>query len=153
VKRGGQLARSPMARRKSSLRSSTVRERTAPRRDTGPDRAARALVYEREGLRCAACGISLASPGAWRSVQHRLARGQGGGNELWNLILLCGSATSPGCHRKCEDRGGHMNAQGFWLWSWQDPRTEPVMLHGDGGGITVWLDGTGGYSTEPPGES
>lgn len=118
-------------------------------RYTGPNAATRALVYEREDNRCAACGRYLAD-GAWKSVQHRLARGQGGGNEPWNLILLCGSATSPGCHLSCERREAHLNAQGFWLWSWQDPRAEPVMIHGENGGATVWLTDDGGYSLVPP---
>src|SRR6185503_7140158 len=54
-------------------------DRKAPA-STGPDKLTRAAVYAREGGCCAACGTYLPD-GAWRSVQHRVARGQGGGNE------------------------------------------------------------------------
>ena len=124
--------------------------KTSPR-DTGPDRRTRFLVYEREGLRCASCGTYLGSETCWRSIQHRKARGVGGGNELENLILLCGSATSPGCHRKAEDRDPEMHARGYWLRSDEDPALVPVMLFEESGsGMTVWLTADGGYSTEPP---
>lgn len=116
---------------------------------TGPDKLTRDAVYLREKGCCAACGIYLPDS-AWRSIQHRVARGQGGGNETTNLVLLCGSATSPGCHRKCEDRDEHMHAAGFWLESWQDPASEPVMLHGADGGITVWLTDDGEYAYQRP---
>ena len=90
------------------------RSAPAPKRprDTGPDGKTRAKVWEREGHACAACGRVLL-PGDWWSIQHRLCRGQGGGNELWNLLLMCGSATSQGCHREAEARDAHMHAAGF----------------------------------------
>ena len=114
---------------------------------------ARAGNGDPEDALCEACAIWLGRYGG--QCQHRVA-GQMGGSRLRNGasngLLLCGTPQS-GDHGLCESRDRHMNAQGFWLWSWQDPRTEPVMLHGDGGGALVWLDGTGGYSTEPPGES
>jgi len=88
--------------------------------------------------------------------QHRRARGMGGSrnpvtNSAANGTLLC-----PPGHRVCESRDEDMHAQGFWLEQWQDPRTESVMLHGAGSGITIWLaqDGTGpdgdGYLRQPP---
>jgi hypothetical protein len=124
----------------------------ARRKDTGPSQKVRGLVLARDGFQCIACGKSAGGACTWWSIQHRKARGQGGGNDLSNLILLCGSATSPGCHRRCEDRDREMQARGYWLESWQDPRTEPVMLFSQhGSGITVWLTPDGGYSTEPPG--
>jgi hypothetical protein len=44
-----------------------------------------------------------------------------------NIVLLCGSATSPGgCHLACEERSERMNQLGFWLNSWQRPWLEPV---------------------------
>ena len=142
VKQGGQLKRTPMRR--------TAAKRTAPR-DTGPDRATRFLVYEREGLRCACCGVPLDSETCWRSIQHRKARGVGGGNEMANLILLCGSATSDGCHLRAEQRSDEMHARGFWLRSDEDPALVPVMLFEESGsGMTVYLTAAGGYSTEPP---
>ena len=123
----------------------------APKRpkDTGPDGKTRAKVWEREQGCCAACGRVL-RPGDWWSIQHRLARGQGGDSSLPNLVLLCGSATSAGCHLRAEQRDPHMHAAGFYVESWEDPRLVPVMLHGEQGGVTVWLDEAGGYSLTAP---
>lgn len=127
-----------------------VADRKAPARPTGPGKLTRDAVYAREQGCCAACGIYLPD-GAWRSIQHRVARGVGGGNETSNLVLLCGSATSPGCHRICEDRNAHMLARGFWLKSGSRPELEPVMLHGEnGGGLTVWLSDDGEYLLQAP---
>jgi hypothetical protein len=137
-------------------RSLTAVPRALPaRRDTGPSRKVRALVMAREGHACAACGISIT--GRPYSVQHRVARGLGGtsdpaANALPNLVLLCGSATTPGsCHALCESRDEDMRGRGFWLWSWEDPALIPVMLASEhGSGITVWLTAGGTYSAEPP---
>lgn len=124
-----------------------------PQRNTGPSRLVRSVVLERDQFACLACGKPVGMPGTWWSIQHRLARGQGGDNSLSNLIVLCGSATSPGCHLKCEQRDREIQAQGYWLESWQDPATEPVMVHGEhGGGVTVWLLPDGAYGFEAPGE-
>ena len=142
MKQGGALKRTPMRR--------TSAKRTAPR-GTGPDRATRFLVYEREGLRCASCGTYLGGETCWRSLQHRKARGVGGDNRPENLILLCGSATSAGCHRQAEDRDPEMHARGYWLRSDEDPALVPVMLFEESGsGMTAWLTADGSYSTEPP---
>lgn len=108
-------------------------------------------MLERDQYACAACGKPVGLLGTWWSIQHRKARGQGGDNSLPNLILLCGSATSPGCHLLCEQRDREMNARGYWLESWQDPASEPVMLHSaSGSGVTVWLTPDGGYAFEAP---
>ena len=122
------------------------RSRTAPkpRRDTGPDQKTRGLVLARDNWRCVACGKPVGGACTWWSLQHRVARGQGGGNEPFNLITMCGSATT-GCHARCEARDREFQARGYWLESWQDPRTEPVMVVTEDGGITVLLDGAGGW--------
>jgi 5-methylcytosine-specific restriction protein A len=95
---------------------------------TGPDKNTRARVKERDDWSCAACRTPV---GDWHSIQHRVARGRDGTTDPAisspaNLVLLCGSATSPGCHLKCERRDRGMNERGFWLESWQDPRLFPV---------------------------
>jgi hypothetical protein len=108
-------------------------------------------VLERDQFQCCACGKPVGIPGTWWSIQHRVARGQGGGNSPENLVTLCGSATSPGCHRKAEDRDRDMNGAGYWLHSWESPALVPVMLHSAGGsGITAWLTADGGYAFEAP---
>ena len=113
----------------------------------------RGLVLARDSWQCVACGKPVGGAFTWWSIQHRKARGQGGTNDPSNLIALCGSATSEGCHLKCEQREREMQAQGYWLESWQDPATEPVMVHdGHGSGVMVWLLPDGTYSTVAPGE-
>ena len=144
LERGGGLKRTPL--------KATPAARKPPR-DTGPDAATRALVLERDSLLCCRCGRP-AGPGiGLYSIQHRVARGVGGGNGIQNLLLLCGSATTS-CHGEVEARlNPHDLDAGFRLESWQDPAAEPVMLHSEhGSGMTVWLTGDGGYSTEAPEE-
>lgn len=72
------------------------------------------------------------------SLQHRLARGAGGRvggglNTAANLILLCGSATSPGCHNLVENTGpGRAEAYqlGFAIrGEITDPAVTPIFRH------------------------
>lgn len=148
------MRRTPL-KRHAGLRARPSTRRGAVR-NTGPDAKTRQVVCAREDWRCAACGISVI--GRPYSIQHRIARGMGGtsrpgANTLPNLILLCGSATTPGsCHQACEQRDPDMHGRGYWLWSWEDPAEVPVMLASfHDSGMTVWLTDSGGYSTEPPG--
>jgi 5-methylcytosine-specific restriction protein A len=65
-------------------------------------------VLERADWCCDWCGQSIV--GQPFSRQHRRAHGSGGraGGELHtaaNVIVLCGSATSPGCHNRAENQG------------------------------------------------
>lgn len=120
-------------------------------KDTGPSRKVRALVLERDGYACVGCGIFVGGDYTWRSLQHRVARGVGGGNSPCNLVTLCGSATSPGCHRLCEDRDPEMHDRGLWLRSDEDPALIPVVITGEyGSGVTAWLTDAGGYLFETP---
>jgi 5-methylcytosine-specific restriction protein A len=131
-------------RRQSAKRTAGLTK--APRRrQTGPTYTIRMLVVERDQRACACCGKTIGS-GQW-SMQHRLARGAGGTsnpliNAPSNLITLCGSATSPGCHLTAESREAGSHDAGFWLHHGQDPATVPVRhaLHG-----WVLLDNHGGY--------
>lgn len=108
-----------------------------------------------DDARCEATGVWLGTYGG--EIQHRDARGMGGTsdpvtNSIVNAVLLSKEA-----HRLAESRDDAMNAMGFWLKNGQDPRAEPIMLHGEDGGMAVWLaeDGIGdsgtGYSYEAPG--
>lgn len=108
--------------------------------------ATRQLIYLRDNRQCVACGTALT--GTWHSIQHRVARGTGGTNSPANLVLLCGSATSPGCHRRCEDRDPAMHARGYWLNSWEDPAVTPVERH-DGIWVTLNPGGTWTVSDRP----
>jgi hypothetical protein len=130
-----------MLRRRSRPAAKTPLRR-APlrtgRRDTGPDRATRELVLERDQYRCVACGAGILS--RWYSIQHRKARGVGGGNDPANLITLCGSATSPGCHLWCERRAEQARDAGYWVPSWDDPAAVPVR-HAGYGLVYLWANG------------
>jgi hypothetical protein len=104
---------------------------------------------------CEACGIWLGFDGG--EIQDRDARGMGVSTDPvdWsaaNAALLCGnSALGTGDRGLAERRDPVMYAMGFWLRSGQDPRFEPIKLHGrGGGGITVWLSQDGRYLYEAP---
>ncbi|WP_160050733.1 HNH endonuclease [Nocardiopsis sp. FR4] len=67
---------------------------------TGPSRAVRELVWDRDGGACVWCGQAV-SP-RWHSIHHRINRGSGGTrrrelNLPANLLLLHGTGTT-GCH-------------------------------------------------------
>ena len=98
-------------------------------------------VRERDSFCCLGCGKNILEE-RWWSIQHRKARGVGGLDELVNLVTVCGSATSPGCHLLCEARDKEMNARGLWISSWNDPATTPVILWT---GISVMLTVDGHY--------
>jgi hypothetical protein len=121
----------------------------------------RAGLGEIGSAQCEACGKWLGR--YFGEVRYRAPRGIAGrqapGDEnISNAVLLCGSAfDSFGCSGLAEDRDPGMEARGFWIRPGDgpehDPRYLPVRLPGARGPlITVWLSGTGGYSTdEPPG--
>lgn len=118
--------------------------------DTGPDRATRALVLTRDGYRCVRCGKPCGPGIAPYSIQHRIARGVGGGNAIPNLILLDGTATT-GCHGAVESKKNpHDHPRGYRLESWQDPAAEPVMYASEDGGVTFYLEADGGLTVDAP---
>ena len=153
MKRTALQRRTPLqARTGLTARSAPARTQAArkPQRDTGPDRATRAAVLERDQYQCCACGKPVGLPGTWWSIQHRVRR-QVGGNGFPNLVTLCGSATSAGCHRLAEDRDREMHERGYWLRGDEDPAQVPIMLASEhGSGIAVWLTSDGGYTVDGP---
>lgn len=100
----------------------------------------RSQVLERDGYLCLGCGQDVTHM-RWYSIQHRKARGGGGRNELTNLVTLCGSATSQGCHLLCEQRDSEMRARGLWVSQWDEPRDIPVILW-NGKAVRLLDDGT-----------
>ena len=119
-------------------------------RDTGPDRATRELVLLRDGYACVCCGRSVI--GQIASLQHRKRRSQGGTNLPSNLVTVLGDGTR-GCHARMDSRcNPHDEARGFTVRTYDDPALVPVMLHGQQGGVTVWLTDSGQYSLKPPAE-
>lgn len=138
------VRRTPL--RQVSERRAARLGRPKPKPNTGPDRTTRELVLERDSYQCVSCGLPIT--GQQFSLQHRKARGVGGDNAPSNLIVLCGSATSPGgCHLAAEQRQAESRDLGYWVLSWQDPAQIPVM-HATYG--RVWLTDTGEVSYSPP---
>jgi 5-methylcytosine-specific restriction protein A len=58
--------------------------------------------------------------------------GRGGAHTAANLVLLCGTANSPGgCHLRCEhDDLDAARSAGFRLRPGEDPETAPILRHG-----------------------
>lgn len=65
------------------------------RMSTGPTKAERDAIVERDQYTCQRCYRSL--PGEVYSIHHRVPRGRGGDNRMSNMVSLCGSGTT-GCH-------------------------------------------------------
>lgn len=108
----------------------------APKRKAPPVPADLAqYVLERAEYRCDRCGISIV--GRQFSRQHRRARGAGGRRDGYlhtaaNLVVMCGSATSPGCHSLAENHErAQAYAEGFAIkGEAQDPAEVPILRHG-----------------------
>ena len=125
-------------------------------RDAGPSARDRRLVFARAFGCCESCGTSVI--GRPYAIAPRVERGAGGFsragvNALWNLTLLCGSASSSGgCHLLHGQRDQDLHDRGIWLWSWENPRLVPVLLVNPQGPRTpVWLNDEGTYDFEAPG--
>lgn len=109
-------------------------------KNTGPDRATRELVWERDRGICQWSGAHLL-PGTG-DLQHRRARGAGGrdSNEPWinspaNLVLV-----SRDSHRYIETHPGPARARGFRLDPGQHPAEETII---DYTGQHVFLEDNG----------
>jgi len=90
-----------------------------------------AYILERAEGCCDWCGRYCLN--GWYSRQHRQPRGMGGragAHTAANLVLLCGSATSPGCHLRAESRIDEARGAGFRLRPDEDPDTTPILRHG-----------------------
>lgn len=133
------------------------RPKPRPRRDTGFSPATKLLIRSRAGngdpaeAHCEAGYEFLGLHGG--EFQHRRARGRGGSRDPVTSSAANGALLCHRCHALAESRDAASNEAGWWLWSWQSPADEPVLLAGADGGIRVWLTAAGGYSTTAPGES
>lgn len=108
----------------------------------------RQMIIERAEYSCDRCGLHL--PGRMYSLQHRRSRSAGGRKDAHtpaNLIVMCGSATTPdSCHNAIENTGpGRVEgyALGFAIrGEITKPEETPIFRHlqtwvipGDG----VWI--------------
>jgi hypothetical protein len=95
-------------------------------------------VKERSGGICEGCGIRPAT-----EVHHRKYRSRGGGNEVSNLLDLCGWGNHSGCHGEAH---GSNAPEGWAVPSWVKlPILEPVMYRGQ----RALLDDAGQVHTGP----
>ncbi|GAA1909268.1 hypothetical protein GCM10009737_08110 [Nocardioides lentus] len=156
MKRGGPL------QRRTPLHAVTGLQRSAPAprlgrarvrpRDTGPGASTQALVLDRAAGCCELCGRRLHDGDAWtgpHSFHHRRPRRMGGSraaatNSPANLLLLCGSATSPdGCHLHVEQQRAMALNQGWLLHDGHDPTEVDVLLAYTPPGHRTWLTDDG----------
>lgn len=94
----------------------------------------RKLILERDGYCCTRCGQILNS--FFYSLHHRLPRSRGGTHTAANLVTVCGSGTSPGCHSWIERNRLRAYTDGWLLYTAMDPERCPVLRGG------VWLQPT-----------
>lgn len=130
----------------------TGQSKPRPPRNTGPSAVTRLVVIGRAGGRCERCGKVVHTNGRFvgeYSIHHRKPRGMGGtkdpaANSPSNLVLLCGSATTPeGCHTAVEKfRQAALNT-GWIVTRTADPARVPLKyssgrwyLLGDDGTLT-----------------
>lgn len=132
------LRRTPLA---ASKPLTTARElaqgqkKPRPPRNTGPSAFTRLVVIGRAGGCCERCGKTVHADGRFvdeYSIHHRKPRGMGGtkdpaANSPSNLVLLCGSATTPdGCHTSVEKFREASVRTGWIVPRTADPAKVPV---------------------------
>lgn len=113
-----------------------------------------ALVRQRAGYRCEACGTWVIgrSGGTCLPVVRDLSGAAPASVPAdvlaspANAVLLCGP-----CAARAEALDPQLEALGFRVRGEDDPRCVPMTLSRDGAGQrTVWRSVDGGYLTEPP---
>ena len=132
LSRTGALTRSAPARVSTSREPRPRPSRPAQAAGSAIPRKLADYILERAEGCCDWCGRYCLN--GWYSRQHRNPRamgGRAGANTAANLVLLCGSATSKGCHEKAErsDIPAAREA-GFRLRDHENPDTTPILRHG-----------------------
>lgn len=167
MKRATALARVTPLRAKTPLPSVTELSRTAPLgrgkpirrtapatmrrwRYTGPTDEVRALLIDRSGGRCE-IGATCDGRAVGVDPSHRIAKGMGGSslastNAVTAILWACRA-----CHQHVEDYPEEAYAAGWKVrHGAANPASVPVMISSFGGGVTVWLNESGTYSTAAP---
>lgn len=141
MKRGA-LPRRTRLKNRGALNRQSELARTAmkakPTRRDPAEEQARALVSQRSGGRCEACGVKRAS-----NWHHRKPRSAGGVWSADNGMDLCGSG-STGCHGWITEHPKGAREQGWSVPSWADPARTPVWIFGR---EFVLLTANGDYTT------
>jgi 5-methylcytosine-specific restriction protein A len=126
LRRSGFLTRTPMTRKRM--------RRTVSRPGSGIPAEVREAVILRDEGKCQRCGMWVANVPS--SIQHRLPRRMGGRSglalvqsyDMANLVLVCGSATTPGsCHQWMENERTQAHDDGWLLHEGEDPAAIPVL--------------------------
>lgn len=104
---------------------------------TGFSPAVRAMIREREGGRCARCGVSIIGGG---QCHHRRPRGRGGASwrEATNQAAN-GGALCITCHDWVERNRSAAKAEGWLVEPWDLPAEVPVLYRG----VLTMLDDDG----------
>ena len=148
MKRTKGLARTAGLSRATGLTRTARKRRTI--RDTGPSRAVRALVLERDDHACARCGVNIV--GRVASIHHRVRRSQGGRNTPENLVTLCGSGVTE-CHGWVHQNITQAKVFGWLLDGTADPALEGVTYASERRpGMILWLTRAGKRTSVDPRE-
>lgn len=114
--------------------------------------AARDIVLNRDQNTCQRCGTNLVYKLA--SIHHRRPRGMGGSGQVnvpSNMVLVCGSATSPGCHAEIETDRTEAMFEGWLIPKLSDDQPHEVPVKTYQGWRYLLDDGTW-ISAIPPQE-
>lgn len=84
----------------------------------------RRQLRERADNYCEVCGLAFAT-----NAHHRKNRSQGGGDELSNLMFLCGSGVT-GCHGQITEHPAESYINGWSVRQPRNPLHVPVMYRG-----------------------
>ena len=95
------------------------------------------LIDGREMQACARCGVEIWNNG---SRHHRKLRSRGGGDEVSNGVLLCGSGTT-GCHGWAHANPAEATRLGLIVSRWMNPADVPI-LHALYGWVLLNDEGT-----------
>lgn len=147
-----ELKRTPLQAKKQLQRRAGMARtvgKQRKQRDTGPTQATKALLWTRAGGCCELCGRNLEG-GFPFSRHHRRPRGAGGSSVEWindvtNLLLLCGSATTPeGCHTWVEKYRHAAYGLGLLIRTSSSyvPAELPVTLRRGVGSVYLTADGS-----------
>lgn len=151
LRRGGPIKRNQKALQRTELVKRRA-DRQRRRYDTGPSEDTKVLLHSRAKDRCELCGRDL----NWFpfSRHHRRPRQMGGSslpwiNDITNLLLVCGTATTPnGCHLLIESDREIAYENGWLIPMGQYHPTEiPVVLRNVG---PVYLTTDGSYAPGAP---
>lgn len=126
MKRGtSTLKRTEMSRSTGLTAGAAPKRKKAPKPKVRAERTdAEQAAMDRDGPECQRCGVSLQDTSA--SKHHRKRRREADADAVANIVLLCGSGTT-GCHGWCHAHPNKARAEGWILWSGENPAGKPCL--------------------------